>query len=165
MNKWSHNSDYLLSTMKTNHKTNRLFSLLLFFFSYRNKRQYQVSQTECFAQRVSLQLHCVVAVRGRLLGRPVLAAFILHTNARISGQTPLNLHRGNITTHLLPLLELCEHDNGVTLPLPHHPPEVLHRVLQRALRGDVVVLLPVALKGAANACSQRATAGGSESIR
>lgn len=49
------------------------------------------------------------------------------------------------TAYLLPLLQLGQHDDGVTLPLPHHPPEVLHRVLQRALRGNEVVLLPVAL--------------------
>lgn len=49
--------------------------------------------------------------------------------------------------HLLPLLELCEHDNGVTLPLPRHPPEVLHRVRKRALRGNEVVLLSIALGG------------------
>lgn len=50
--------------------------------AYRNKRQYQVSQTECVAQRVSLLLHLVVAVRGRFPGRPVLAAFILQTTTR-----------------------------------------------------------------------------------
>lgn len=47
--------------------------------------------------------------------------------------------------HLLPLLELGEHDDGVTFPFPHHPPEVLHRVWERALSGDEVVLLSVAL--------------------
>lgn len=47
--------------------------------------------------------------------------------------------------YLLPLLELGEHDNGVTLPFPHHPPEVHHRVWERALSGDEVVLLSVAL--------------------
>lgn len=49
------------------------------------------------------------------------------------------------TAHLLPLLELSEHDNGVTFPLPHHPPKVLHSVRQRALCGNEVVLLSVSL--------------------
>ncbi len=47
--------------------------------------------------------------------------------------------------YLLPLLELSEHDNRVTFPLPHHPPEILHCVWKRALRGNEVVLLSVAL--------------------
>ena len=48
---------------------------------------------------------------------------------------------------LLSLLDLGQHDDGVALPLPDHPPEVLHRVCQRPLGGDEVVLLPVALRG------------------
>lgn len=64
----------------------RLSSLLLILLhgcsAHRNKRQYQVSQTECVAQRVSLLLHFVVAIRGRFPGRPVLAAFILQTTTK-----------------------------------------------------------------------------------
>lgn len=55
-------------------------------------------------------------------------------------------------THLLPLLHLCEHDNGVALPLPHHPPEILHGVGQRSLRGNEVILLAIALQGKATVC-------------
>lgn len=47
--------------------------------------------------------------------------------------------------HLLPLLELGEHNDRVTFPFPHHSPEILHRVHQRALGGDEVILLSVAL--------------------
>lgn len=49
-------------------------------------------------------------------------------------------------TYLLPLLHLCEHDNGVALPLPHHPPEILHGVWQRPLRGNEIILLAIALQ-------------------
>lgn len=46
---------------------------------------------------------------------------------------------------LLSLLDLRQHHDRVALPLPHHPPEVLHGVRQRPLGGDEVVLLSVAL--------------------
>lgn len=83
--------------------------------------------------------------------QPASTGSIYPANKRKSGdESRRKRHGGGVATHLLPLLELREHDDGMTLPLPHHPPEVLHRVRQRALRGDVVVLLPVALKGAAN---------------
>ena len=47
---------------------------------------------------------------------------------------------------LLSLLHLGQHHDRVALPLPDHPPEVLHRVRQGPLGGDEVVLLPVALQ-------------------
>lgn len=61
--------------------------------------------------------------------------------------TPVGLHGHDVLylTHLLPLLELREHYNRVTFPLPHHSPEILHCVKQRALCGNEVVFLPVAL--------------------
>lgn len=55
------------------------------------------------------------------------------------------LQRLVTAAYLLPLLELSEHDYGVTFPLPHHSPKILHCVLQRALCGNVVVLVSVAL--------------------
>lgn len=48
--------------------------------------------------------------------------------------------------HLLSLLDLRQHHDGVAFPLPDHPPEVLHRVRQGPLRGDEIVLLSVALR-------------------
>lgn len=50
-----------------------------------------------------------------------------------------------IVAHLLPLLELSEHYNRVTFPFPNHPPEILHRVRQGPLCGDVIVFLSVSL--------------------
>ena len=47
---------------------------------------------------------------------------------------------------LLSLLHLGQHHDRVALPLPDHPPEVLHGVRQGPLGGDEVVLLPVALQ-------------------
>lgn len=49
-------------------------------------------------------------------------------------------------TYLLPLLNFCEHNNGVALPFPHHPPEILHRVRKRSLGGNEVILLAIALR-------------------
>lgn len=49
--------------------------------------------------------------------------------------------------YLLPLFEFGEHNDWMTPPLPHHPPEVLHCVRQGALGCDKIVLLPVALEG------------------
>ena len=43
------------------------------------------------------------------------------------------------------LLQSGHHDDGVGPLLPHHPPEVAQRLRQRALSGDVGVLLPVAV--------------------
>lgn len=51
-----------------------------------------------------------------------------------------------VGTYLLPLLDLGEHHDGVALPLPHHPPEILHRVGKGALGGDEIILLPIALR-------------------
>lgn len=53
----------------------------------------------------------------------------------------------HLIQYLLPLFELGEHNDWMTPPLPHHPPEVLHCVRQRALGCDKIVLLPVALEG------------------
>ena len=40
------------------------------------------------------------------------------------------------------LSELGEHDDNGGVVLPQHPPEVLHRLVQRALGGDVRVPIP-----------------------
>ena len=57
--------------------------------------------------------------------------------------------------HLRPVLvalgpallhDVGQHDDAGGLLLPHHPPEVLCGVGQRTLRGDVAVLLLVALQ-------------------
>ena len=38
-----------------------------------------------------------------------------------------------VVLHLIILPEITEHYDGPTLHLPHHPPQVIHCVLQRAL--------------------------------
>lgn len=48
--------------------------------------------------------------------------------------------------YLLPLLDLGEHHDCVAFPLPHHPPEILHRVGQGALGGDEIILLSISLR-------------------
>ena len=48
-------------------------------------------------------------------------------------------------THLFILSQPAEHDNGSALELPHHPPEVIHCVMQWSLRGYVGIALLVAL--------------------
>lgn len=53
---------------------------------------------------------------------------------------------GTSAPDLLSLLDLRQHHDRVALPLPHHPPEVLHRVRQGPLGGDEIVLLSVALQ-------------------
>lgn len=69
-----------------------------------------------------------------------------------SGQLDLSVRalpwraRAGRAADLLSLLDLRQHHDRVALPLPHHPPEVLHRVCQGPLRGDEIVLLPVALQ-------------------
>lgn len=49
------------------------------------------------------------------------------------------------STDLPSLFQLCKHDYGAASPLPDHPPEVLHGVLQRTLACHVGVLLTVPL--------------------
>jgi len=41
-------------------------------------------------------------------------------------------------THNSPLLEVCSHDDDLTLVLPDHSPKVLYRVLHRSLSGNVL---------------------------
>lgn len=50
------------------------------------------------------------------------------------------------STNLPSLFQLCKHDYGAASPLPDHPPEVLHGVLQRTLARHVGVLLTVPLR-------------------
>ena len=44
-----------------------------------------------------------------------------------------------------PLFQFCHHDHRGTPLLPDHSPEVPERFWERALRGDIGVLLPVAI--------------------
>jgi len=62
-------------------------------------------------------------------------------------------------TYLLPLLNFGEHNDGVALPLPHHPPEILHRVRERSLRGNEVILLAIALRRDSRTRSRRERGG------
>lgn len=50
------------------------------------------------------------------------------------------------STNLPSLFQLCKHDYGAASPLPDHPPEVLHGVLQRTLARHVGVFLTVPLR-------------------
>ena len=45
------------------------------------------------------------------------------------------------------LCQGAQHDDDPALQLPHHPPKVIHRVLEGTLGGYVGIALPVTLWG------------------
>lgn len=60
-----------------------------------------------------------------------------------------DFHRHGVNKILSPhpglFLQSGHHDDGVGSLLPHHPPEVAQCLWQRPLRGNVGILLPVAV--------------------
>lgn len=126
--------------------------------AYRAVREQQISETERVTQRVSFNLHREFSVSHRVLSRPVLKTLVLqhkHTHSRWQSWQDLLLEvvwewicimSVCMCLYLISLLQFCQHHDRVAFPFPNHPPEIIHRVRQRTLCGDVIVLLPVTLK-------------------
>ena len=60
--------------------------------------------------------------------------------------TDYRMYTRNTATHSSSLNQLCEHDDGVRVLFPNHPPEVIKSGWQGTLRGDVGPTHTIALE-------------------
>ena len=70
-----------------------------------------------------------------------------HHDPAIPATPPLLLWPVRVAGLLPLLVQVAQHHHHLALELPHHPPEVSHRVLQGTLRGYVGIAPLVALQG------------------
>ena len=83
-------------------------------------------------------------------------AMLDHMTTMLGHMTTMLGHMTTMLSHMVSELEYTtpylasfhqvgQHDNGGRVLLPDHPPEVIHRLLQGALRSDVLLGIVVAL--------------------